>query len=105
MEHTLDCNLTNNIYLDISTALRDSIKNFHRKRVTKPAVSEQDIRQFLTSFKKGSKQIRRIFENHRKFSMTAKNRTNVKTFLRIINLNASNSQIEHVLAIDISYLD
>jgi hypothetical protein len=97
LEQILDCALTDNIYLDLCTSLKDSVKNFHRKRVTKPGKSEQDIVQFLTSFKKGSKQIRKIFENHQKFSKITKNRTNVKTFLRITNITATDSQIEHAL--------
>jgi hypothetical protein len=57
---------------------------------------QQNIETFLKRFKKGSKNIRKIFETHRSCRIKVNLRNNVKTFLRLIGTQDTANEILEV---------
>jgi hypothetical protein len=78
--------LTNEVFNDFKTAVTCSVKRVNKKKLTIPERKINNLTDFMKSFKKGSRPIRKIFEAVRNKNVKIKNRTNVKTFYRLIDV-------------------
>jgi hypothetical protein len=93
VERTLNCNLTDEVFNNLKAAVISSIKRVNKKKIDLPERQISDLTTFMRSFKKGSKPIRKIFETFRNKNTKIRNRTNIKTFFRLIDLGVPDPEI------------
>jgi hypothetical protein len=81
------------VYNEITAAMDRSKKFVRQKKVTIPYPESSDIGLFLKKFKKGSKPIRKIFEQCKNAKIKLRSATRTKTFFKLIEIPIPNDEL------------